>query len=211
MLLCVVWALKMNSDYILNSSYFACGRAAEIRSLREGAVWWVAPPCNTWVFLSRSTTGRSLTRPKGAFMFPLSPSAFTRSKDVSEDKAGEQIHPADVLSASWCRLLPVLFHCCARCEFAWRKNIHYVIEQPSSSILWSYWPLQVWGLVSALCSVQAMLKRHRAFTVQLPLGAYGASSMNLGCFEAFRLVVEETPHPLHNLRRDERARHCIGP
>ena len=37
----------------------------EIRSLFRGCLWWVGPPCSSWVWLSRSTTGRSITRPQG--------------------------------------------------------------------------------------------------------------------------------------------------
>ena len=40
----------------------------QVRSLVCGGVYWAAPPCSTWVWLSRSTTGRSLTRPRGPWV-----------------------------------------------------------------------------------------------------------------------------------------------
>ena len=37
----------------------------EVRSLKKGCLWWVAPPCSTWIYLSRGSTGRSYTRARG--------------------------------------------------------------------------------------------------------------------------------------------------
>ncbi len=36
-----------------------------MRTLRTGCLWWVAPPCSTWIFLSRGSTGRTYTRARG--------------------------------------------------------------------------------------------------------------------------------------------------
>ena len=37
----------------------------EVRSLKEGCLWWVGVPCSTFVWVSRGSTGRSITRPGG--------------------------------------------------------------------------------------------------------------------------------------------------
>ena len=39
--------------------------STQVRTLRQNGIWWCAPPCSTWVWLSRATTGRSLTRVRG--------------------------------------------------------------------------------------------------------------------------------------------------
>ena len=60
--------------WISNSSNFAwvwVGDAvhdacAQVRTLRRGCLWWVAPPCSTWIYLARGSTGRTFTRARGA-------------------------------------------------------------------------------------------------------------------------------------------------
>ena len=42
-------------------------RTAQVRTLAKDGLYWIAPPCNTWVWLSRATTGRSRTRVRGMF------------------------------------------------------------------------------------------------------------------------------------------------
>ena len=37
----------------------------QVRSLKEGCLWWIGPPCSTWIFLARGSTGRSFTRARG--------------------------------------------------------------------------------------------------------------------------------------------------
>lgn len=44
---------------------------SQLRSLRRGCLWWVAPPCSTWIYLSRGSTGRSYTRPRGPWLDAL--------------------------------------------------------------------------------------------------------------------------------------------
>lgn len=105
---------------------------AAVRSLVCGGVYWAAPPCSTWIWLSRSTTGRSLTRPRGSRIW-------------------KKVRRANRLIR---RLLYI-------CEYLFQKKVHYVIENPVSSLVWSYRPME------------EMLKRHNAFSVSVPLGAYG--------------------------------------
>ncbi|CAL1163573.1 unnamed protein product, partial [Cladocopium goreaui] len=90
---------------------------------------------NTWVWLSRSTTGRSRTRVRGNRHF----------KKVR--RANRLIRRVQYL-----------------CEYCFRRGIHYAIEQPNSTLLWHYAPLE------------AMLRRHKARAISIPLGAFGSLS-----------------------------------
>ena len=40
---------------------------AQVRTLRKGCLWWVAPPCSTWIYLARGSTGRTFTRARGTW------------------------------------------------------------------------------------------------------------------------------------------------
>lgn len=59
--------------------------SAELRTVRQNGLWWIAPPCNTWVWISRSTTGRRRTLPKGSFagccLLPAEGERITRKPD----------------------------------------------------------------------------------------------------------------------------------
>ena len=236
-----------------------------MRSLVVGGVYWAAPPCSTWIWLSRSTTGRSLTRPRGPYQFGfqlwvhqlfgpcfqvhfsslcqvashqkdrwkkyfswiflkllrktiisvwLVKSRFFkpwRIPHLEEGQKGEQTYPTPPLRASYLHtrekvnLLPSCVSssglCVLRCEYLFQKKVYYVIENPVSSLVWSYRPMEalnasdfllmesenppssVSTMTSNLTIIayplpfwQDMLKRHRAFAVSVPLGAYGGAS-----------------------------------
>ena len=53
---------KQRPVYILQ---FSSLKKCEVRTLRRGCLWWCGPPCSTWVFLSRGSTGRTFTRARG--------------------------------------------------------------------------------------------------------------------------------------------------
>ncbi len=115
------------------------GMLAAIRiacSIKPGGLLWLAPPCSTWVWLTRGSTGRSLTA-LGDFTLPAV---------IEQNALVERV-----------MLL---------CELVHRRGGHYIIEQPASSVLWSY------------PAVAQMLKRHglQGPTV-LDFGAYGGSSI----------------------------------
>ena len=72
-----------------------------------------------------------------------------------------------------------------RCEYLFKKDIHYAIEQPNSSLLWYYPPMEAWATSGMCCQrfwflCQEMLRRHNCKAVSVPLGAYGAKSESLG-------------------------------
>ena len=82
-----------------------------VMRIRCGGVLWAAPPCSTWVFLSRHSTGRN-KNPSGNW----ETSAYVASQN-----------------ALVCRLLLLARLCIAR-------RVHYIIEQPRSSCMCSYGP-----------------------------------------------------------------------
>ena len=51
--------------YDSHLSQFISLMCYQVRTLRKGCLWWCGPPCSTWVFLSRGSTGRSFTRARG--------------------------------------------------------------------------------------------------------------------------------------------------
>lgn len=77
-------------------------------SIRPGGVLWLAPPCSSWVWLTRGSTGRDWA-PEGD---------TTQAKVVVQNALVERM----VL------LLEVLH----------LRGCHYIIEQPASSVLWQY-------------------------------------------------------------------------
>lgn len=40
-------------------------KSTQLRSLRSGSIWWIGIPCSSWIWLSRGSTGRTFTRPRG--------------------------------------------------------------------------------------------------------------------------------------------------
>ena len=77
-------------------------------SIRPGGVLWLAPPCSSWVWLTRGSSGRHL----GAM------GDITQPGIVAQNALVER-----------CMLL---------CELVHRQGAHYIIEQPASSVLWDY-------------------------------------------------------------------------
>lgn len=95
---------------ILTPTGFLVTLAAVMR-IRRGGLFWAAPPCSTWVFLSRHSTGRH-KNPSGNWKT----SAYVASQN-----------------ALVCRLLLLARLCIAR-------GVHYIIEQPRSSCMFAYGP-----------------------------------------------------------------------
>ena len=95
---------------ILTPTGFLVTLAAVMR-IRRGGLFWAAPPCSTWVFLSRHSTGRH-KNPSGNWKT----SAYVASQN-----------------ALVCRLLLLARLCIAR-------GVRYIIEQPRSSCMFAYGP-----------------------------------------------------------------------
>ncbi|CAL1165178.1 unnamed protein product [Cladocopium goreaui] len=106
-----------------------------VRHLIRGGVAWFAMPCNSWVFMSRGSTKRCLLRVKGA----------THLKSTA---LGNR------LARRLCYLL----------ELCHKLGIFWVIEQPTTSLLFFYRPLR------------RLMKRHGAKRVGCSLGALNANT-----------------------------------
>ena len=104
-------------------------------SLKPGGVMWLAPPCSTWVWMARSSTGRNMAV-HGNFTLPL----VLRQNALVE------------------RVVLLL-------EVVTAQGGHWIVEQPTSSILWHY------------PAMQACLARHGCTPQLLDMGAYGGSSV----------------------------------
>lgn len=167
----------------------------EVRTLKSGCLWWVAPPCSTWVFLSRGSTGRSYTRARGwgswVYVAVVSKATYDgcipnllhmprhvffagRITSASEGTKGQQahqknhlrvtrlkemhthvlsMHPIDL--ADQCHVFQVhkrtnkqpwhIHHelSVLRCEYLFKKGVHYCIENPMTTLLWTYRPMEV--------------------------------------------------------------------
>ena len=98
------------SHDILTPVGFLVTLAAAMR-IRRGGVFWAAPPCSTWVFLSRGSTGQNKS-PSGNW------------------KASPYVASQNALV---CRLLLL-----ARLRIA--RQVYYIIEQPRSSCMFEYGP-----------------------------------------------------------------------
>ena len=61
---CLIFQLVIAGAWVGDTMHGAC---AQVRTLRKGCLWWVAPPCSTWIYLARGSTGRTFTRPRGAW------------------------------------------------------------------------------------------------------------------------------------------------
>ena len=72
-----------------------------------------------------------------------------------------------------------------RCEYVVAKKGFFAIENPTSTILWLYKPMEASYPSSCLCAVQCQkfLKRRNGFAVTVPLGQYGAMTERLSCKE----------------------------
>ena len=83
-----------------------------LTGLVAGGLWWAAPPCASWVFMSRGTTQRSVVNPCG-----------NRSLKVK-------------LANRICRRLIYLIH------YVTRKQAFFALEQPGTSLMRYYEPLR---------------------------------------------------------------------
>lgn len=96
---------------VLSATGFLVLLAATMK-IREGGLLWAAPPCSTWVFLSRGSTGRNVALGGN----PNSPYVQGQNALVK-------------------RLILIWRLCVAR-------RVFFVIEQPKSSCMFDYEPMK---------------------------------------------------------------------
>ena len=108
-----------------------------ILCIKVGGLLWMGTPCCSWVMLSRSSTGRSALRPGGPKRFPTD--FVKRHNSIAEI----------------CALLARTAYSC---------SVYFVFEQPQSSLLYTYPPMQ------------EMLRYCQAVSCHLWMGAFGGES-----------------------------------
>ena len=81
--------------------------AAIMRTSRRG-ILWLAPPCSSWVWMSRHSTGRN----RGAL----------------GNQENENVVRQNHLVSRVCYLVAL----------AWKRGLYFIIEQPSSSVMWEH-------------------------------------------------------------------------
>ena len=69
---------------------------------------WFAPPCSTWVWMSRSSTGRAVT--------------------VTGDPGNENVQAQNILVRRLVHILTLLI----------KRGVYFVIEQPKSSVMFKH-------------------------------------------------------------------------
>ena len=84
-----------------------------LRHMARGGLAWFAPPCSSWIWLSRGSTRRSALNPRGARRY-------------------RKVREANKL----CRRLIYLL------EYLVAKGVFFAIEQPVTSLMWLYRPLR---------------------------------------------------------------------
>jgi hypothetical protein len=125
--------LRISLDHDLLSPAGFLQLLACLARLRPGGVFWAAPPCSTWVFMSRHSTGRD-----------LSVSGNTTSPYVLAQ------------NALVCRLLVALRFCVAR-------GVDFIVEQPHSTVMFEYPPFKQWLASDSAGRVQRIQTQMGAF------------------------------------------------
>ena len=64
-----------------------------------------------------------------------------------------------------------------RLELCYQKKVHYIIEQPKTSLLYSYAPVKASNLSETHTGAKELLLRHGATVVECSLGAFGAPTL----------------------------------
>ena len=109
---------------------------AACQRLRPDGVLFAAPVCSTWVFMSRATTERDITL-AGAW----ASSAHVKAHNAMAARVA------------------------ALCHFAASAGCHFVVEQPSTSVMFSYRP---WLELRTAWAVHQ---------IRFPMAAYGGASL----------------------------------
>ena len=109
-----------------------------LRSMASGALYWSAPPCSSWVFFSRGSTGRSRALPRGC----------RRHKKVREQN----------------RLVRRLIYLL---QYLNQKGVLWVVEQPASSVLWYYGPMRRFLRKSKAIEIRVPLGQYGASSEHL--------------------------------------------
>ena len=125
--------LRISLDHDLLSPAGFVQLLANLSRLRPGGVFWAAPPCSTWVFMSRHSTGRNLC--------------------VTGNTSSPYVLAQNALV---CRLLVALRFCVAR-------GVYFIVEQPHSTVMFEYPPFKQWLASDAAGCVQRIQMQMGAY------------------------------------------------
>ena len=122
--------LRMDSSHNMLTPCGFVALLACIARLRPGGLLWLAPPCSTWVFMSRTTTGRHIK--------------MSGNWDSSPYILGQ--------NALCCRMA-------GACLLADSRDCTFIVEQPVSSLMFDYtpWYVLLQGLRSRIKRVNVHL------------------------------------------------------
>ncbi len=125
--------LRISLDHDLLSAAGFLQLLACLARLRPGGVFWAAPPCSTWVFMSRHSTGRD--------------------RCVTGNTSSPYVLAQNALV---CRLLVALRFCVAR-------GVDFIVEQPHSTVMFEYPPFKQWLASDSAGRVQRIQTQMGAF------------------------------------------------
>jgi hypothetical protein len=100
--------LRLSLDHDILTPIGLLTLIVAVARLRPGGILWAAPPCSTWVFMSRGSTMRHL--------------------DINGNSASAYVQAQNALV---CRILLV-------CRLASAIGVHWIIEQPSDTVMFEY-------------------------------------------------------------------------
>jgi hypothetical protein len=104
--------VRFSADHdLLSPTGFLTALRAVLR-VQQGGLLWAAPPCSTWVWLSRASTGRD--------------------KRVEGDAHNDYVQGQNALV---CRLVLLLRLCM-------RRGVYWIVEQPRSTLMFEYAPFK---------------------------------------------------------------------
>lgn len=125
---------------------------AGLRHLCKGGLSWWAPPCSSWVWLSRGSTHSSALNPRGSSKY---------------QKVGE--------ANRICRRMIYLL------EYIIKKEAYFAIEQPCSSVMWRYRPMRKFLKKSGAIEISIPLGHYGATSVILVLNNIVVCSGDCPC------------------------------
>ena len=126
-----------NHDLMTQAGFLATLRL--LARIRPGGLFWAAPPCSSWVFLNMGTSGRRNHQAAGEWQ--------TRPKIKCQNALAARV--------------------AALCFLASARDVWWIVEQPSSSLMFRYLP---WA-----CVAEGL----RPSFIRTHMGAFGGPTAKL--------------------------------
>jgi len=109
-----------------------------IMNMCQGGVLWLAPPCSTWAWMSRASTGRQLN-----ILGFHEESHYVKSQNMLVD-----------------RMVYLLVLCI-------KRGVHFIVEQPASSVMWQH-PRMAKFLDRFGCHITTIKMQMGSYSLQSP-------------------------------------------